>query len=78
MEDNKTTACDCEKCVTEQLRTKSPTWWVGMVACVAQGVCAVLTASGSLSVEVSAAIQGAFAALFVYFNGNNPSIKGEY
>lgn len=62
----------------EQQRWKSPTWWVGMVAVVAQGVCAVAMATGALSPEVSAAITAAFAGVFAYCNGNNPSVKGKY
>ncbi|MEG2189422.1 MAG: hypothetical protein RRY08_06280 [Christensenella sp.] len=64
--------------VTEQERVKSPTWWVGMAAVVAQGACAVMMAMGVLAPEVSAAIIAAFAAVFAYCNGNNPSIKGKY
>lgn len=64
--------------VEEQQRWKSPTWWVGMVAIAAEGVCTVLTATGTISPEVSAAITTAFLGVFAYCNGNNPSVKGQY
>lgn len=67
-----------EKTVVEQKRTQSRTWWVGMIACMAQGVCAVAVAAGIMPPGISAAVTGAFAAVLAYCNGNNPSIKGEY
>ncbi len=67
-----------EKTVVEQSRTKSPTWWVGMACVAAQGVCSVLIAAGAIAPEVAAAVTAAFALVFAYCNGNNPSIKGNY
>lgn len=60
----------------EQKRTQSMTWWVGMAACVAQGVCAVLVATGCMTEVVAGAVMGAFAGIMSYFNTNNPSLRG--
>lgn len=64
--------------VEEQQRWKSKTWWVGMAAVIAQGVCSVAMATGALTPEVGAAITAGFAGVFAYCNGNNPSIRGQY
>lgn len=67
-----------EKTVLEQSRTQSVTWWVGMIAVVAQGICSALMAGGTITAEMGAAVTGAFAGIFAYCNGNNPSRKGQY
>lgn len=64
--------------IEEQQRWKSPTWWIGMVAVIAQGACSVAMATGAITPEVGAAITAGFAGVFAYCNGNNPSIKGSY
>lgn len=64
--------------LTEQKRTDSATWRLGMACCAAQGVMSVLVAAGVLSSDVCAAATAAFAALLAYCNGNNPSLKDVY
>ena len=70
--------CECEKCVTEQLRTKSTTWWVGMIDAIVVAVTGVLIAKGYIDEGVGGAIVAGSALIYGYCNGNNPSIKGQY
>lgn len=67
-----------EQVVVGQRALQSIVWWVGLIACIVQGLCGVLVLYGVVTPDVTAAISVIFAGILAYCNGNNPNVRGQY
>lgn len=61
-----------------QSRAKSAIFWVGLVSVVYEAFIGAAVAAGVALPWYLGAIGAGLAAVLVYCNGNNPSIKGQY
>lgn len=62
----------------EQDRTKSITWWVGLIDAIVVAVVGILTTAEAIPSEIGASIIAGSAIILAHCNGNNPSIRGKY
>ena len=58
-----------------QSRNRSVLFWIGLVSCVYEAVVNSLVTSGVAMHPAVGAIGVALAAVLIYCNGNNPSLR---
>ena len=61
-----------------QKTSASIIYWIGLIACIVQGLLGILMQAGMLTAEMCGAIMTAFAIILQWANGNNPNIAGSY
>ena len=61
-----------------QKTSASIIYWIGLIACIVQGLLGILMQAGMLTAEMCGAIMTAFAIILQWANGNNPNVAGSY